>query len=48
VAELPAAELAARARAAWEHVRAVHTREHFRRVWRQYARDELQLHLGDR
>jgi glycosyltransferase involved in cell wall biosynthesis len=48
VAELPAAELSARARAAWEHVRAVHTREHFRRVWRQYARDELQLPLGDR
>jgi glycosyltransferase involved in cell wall biosynthesis len=48
VAGLPAAELAARARAAWEHVRAVHTREHFRRVWRQYARDELHLNLGDR
>ena len=47
VAELPAAELAARARAAWEHVRAVHTREHFRRVWRQYARDQLHLALGD-
>lgn len=47
VAELPAAELAARARAAWEHVRAVHTREHFRRVWRQYARDELHLVLRE-
>jgi hypothetical protein len=48
VAGLPAEELAARARAAWEHVRAVHTREHFRRVWRQYARDQLHLPLADR
>jgi glycosyltransferase involved in cell wall biosynthesis len=48
VSELPAAELATRARAAWEHVRTVHTREHFLRVWRRYARDELQLPLDDR
>ncbi len=46
VADLPAAVLAARARAAWEHVRAVHTREHFRQVWRSYARSELGLNLA--
>ncbi|MGA2270731.1 MAG: glycosyltransferase family 1 protein [Bryobacteraceae bacterium] len=46
VAELPVAELAARARAAWEHVRAVHTREHFRHVWRDYARASLGLPLS--
>ena len=45
VADLPAAELTARSRAAWEHARAVHTRENFRRVWRAYARDTLGLTL---
>ena len=45
VASLPAAELTARSRAAWEHARRVHTRENFRRVWRTYARDVLRLPL---
>lgn len=45
VAALPAAELTARSRAAWEHVRRVHTRENFRQVWRDYARDHLKLPL---
>ena len=45
VASLPASELTARSLAAWEHARRVHTRENFRRVWRQYARDILQLPL---
>ncbi len=46
-AALPAAELAARSRAAWEHVRRVHSRENFRTVWRQLARDTLKLSLRD-
>ncbi len=46
VASLPAPELEARARAAWEHARRVHTRDNFRRVWRNYARDTLQLPLA--
>ena len=45
-APLPAPELEARARAAWEHARRVHTRDNFRRVWRNYARDTLQLPLA--
>jgi glycosyltransferase involved in cell wall biosynthesis len=47
VAALPFAELAARARGAWDHARRVHTRENFRRVWRAYARDTLRLELQD-
>lgn len=46
VAGLPAADLTARSRAAWEHARRVHTRENFRRVWRDYARTTLQLPLS--
>lgn len=46
VADLPPEELTARARAAWEHARAVHTRDNFRRVWRSYARDTLRLTLS--
>jgi hypothetical protein len=46
-AALPAAELAARSRAAWEHVRRGHSRENFRAVWRQFARDTLKLSLRD-
>jgi hypothetical protein len=45
-AALPAAELAARSRAAWEHVRRVHSRENFRAVWRQLARETLGLKLN--
>ena len=48
VASLPAADLTARARAAWEYARCVHTRENFRRVWRDYVRGTLKLPLpGD-
>lgn len=47
VSELPAAELEQRARAAWDHVRRVHTRENFRRTWRQFARETLGLALRD-
>jgi glycosyltransferase involved in cell wall biosynthesis len=46
VAGLPAPELTARARAAWEHARTVHTRKNFRRVWRDYARTTLKLDLA--
>jgi glycosyltransferase involved in cell wall biosynthesis len=45
-AALPAAELAARSRAAWEHVRRVHSRKNFRAVWRQLARETLDLKLN--
>lgn len=47
VSSLPAAELEDRGRAAWEHVRRVHTRENFRRVWRQLARETLKLPLQE-
>lgn len=47
VAAMPAAELDARARAAWEHARRVHTRDHFRKTWRDYARTTLGLTLSE-
>jgi len=37
VAGMPASEIEKRARAAYEHVRAVHTRERFRENYRQFA-----------
>ena len=37
VAEMPASEVEARARAAYEHVRTVHTRERFRTNYRNFA-----------
>ncbi|HTQ29707.1 MAG TPA: glycosyltransferase [Opitutaceae bacterium] len=46
-AALPPGEVATRSRAAWEHVRRVHSRENFRRVWRQFARETLKLSLRD-
>ncbi|HEX2852753.1 MAG TPA: glycosyltransferase [Opitutaceae bacterium] len=45
VAALPTGQLNQRSRAAWEHARRVHTRENFRRVWRDYARETLRLDL---
>ena len=44
--ELPAAELEARGRASWEHVRRVHSRENFRTVWRKLARETFRLNLS--
>ncbi|MDD3180111.1 MAG: glycosyltransferase [Opitutaceae bacterium] len=44
--DLPEADLLARSRAAWEHVRRVHTRENFRATYRRFARVELKLALG--
>ncbi|HXA13730.1 MAG TPA: glycosyltransferase [Opitutaceae bacterium] len=47
LSSLTDAELLARSRATWEHVRRVHTRKNFRCAWRQFARDTLKLSLHD-
>jgi len=44
IAEMPASMLEGRARRAWEHARAQHTREHFSRVYRQTIREILREH----
>src|SRR5436305_1983234 len=41
------AELFARSRATWEHVRRMHTRKNFRSILRQFARDTSKLSLRD-
>ena len=43
---LPAADVAAQARLAWEDVRARHTREHFARRWREVAEAMLESRLA--
>jgi glycosyltransferase involved in cell wall biosynthesis len=40
-------DLLARSRATWEHVRQVHTREHFRAAYRQFARTHVGLELPE-
>lgn len=44
IAEMPASMLEERARRAWGHARAQHTREHFSRVYRQTIREILREH----